>query len=78
MKKLPEKLASDFYNSDGWEIDENSNTLDADKWEDLRNCSKEYLSKCRKRLNRHIPIKGSKFMDLGSGLIQYDEYIEYS
>ena len=78
MKKKPEQLASEFYNSEGWETNLEGNTLDADKWEDLRDCSEIYLSRCRKRLNRHIPKSGELFMDLGSGPIQYDEYLQYS
>ena len=74
----PEEKVSSFYNSTGWEHDEEGNTLDANKWEDLRDVSNEYLVRCRKRLNRYIPKNGELFLDLGSGPIQYPEYLEYS
>ncbi|MDA8733186.1 class I SAM-dependent methyltransferase [Gammaproteobacteria bacterium] len=74
----PEEKASNFYNSNGWEHDKEGNTLDANKWEDLRVVSKEYIVNCRKRLNRFIPKNGELFFDLGSGPIQYPEYLEYS
>ena len=73
-----EEKASKFYNSDGWSHDDDGNTLDANKWEDLRDCSKNYIADCRKRLNNYIPESGELFFDLGSGPIQYPEYLEYS
>mgnify|MGYP001359892453 CR=1 FL=1 len=78
MELGPEKKAYEFYNSVGWETDNDGSTLDAQKWEDLRDCSKEYLIKCRERLNQHIPQSGDLFFDLGSGPIQYPEYLNYS
>ena len=74
----PEEKVSSFYNSTGWEHDEEGNTLDANKWEDLRVVSNEYLVRCRKRLNRYIPKNGELFVDLGSGPIQYFVLILFS
>lgn len=76
--KEQEKKVSQFYNSVGWVANEDGDTLDAEKWEDLRDCSDEYIRKCRKRLNKYIPKSGELFFDLGSGPIQYPEYLEYS
>lgn len=73
-----EEKASQFYNSNGWSHDDKGNTLDANKWEDLRDCSKEYLANCRSRVNKYIPKSGDLFFDLGSGPIQYPEYLEHS
>ena len=50
-----EDKASKFYNSSGWSHDEDGNTLDANKWEDLRDCSIDYIAKCRRRLKKYIP-----------------------
>jgi hypothetical protein len=72
-----EKAVSDFYNEVGWETAADI-TEDARRWEDLRACAKSYVSKCRSRLLRHIPRAGEYFLDMASGPIQYDEYIEYS
>jgi SAM-dependent methyltransferase len=74
----PEEKASEFYNSSGWCLDDLGNTLDANKWEDLRPCSQKYLSDCRKRLGTYLEGSGHLFLDFGSGPIQYPEYLDYS
>ena len=71
------KYVNKFYNSIGWE-GKNKNTLDATLFEDLRFNSKEYISKCRKRLQNYIPKKGVHILDFASGPIQYPEYLKYS
>ena len=38
----------------------NKHFKDANISEDLRFCSREYLSKCRKRILTYIPNKGAK------------------
>ena len=66
-----------FYNSKGWK--RNSNQFeDANINEDLRFNSREYVSKCRKRILRYIPDKGLNILDFASGPIQYKEYLKYS
>ena len=72
-----EELLSQYYNNDGWD-EKDGITQDAIKDEDLRNCAKEYISKCRLRVLKYIPLKGENFLDLGSGPIQYPEYLAYS
>ena len=72
-----EELISDYYNKEGWD-ENNGNTQDALRDEDLRNCAKEYVSKCRLRTLKYIPPKGDKIIDLGSGPIQYPEYLLFS
>jgi ubiquinone/menaquinone biosynthesis C-methylase UbiE len=77
MANDAEDKVSRFYNNVGWKI-ENDITEDAKKWEDLRPCAREYVSKCRLRVLRHIPGKGENILDMASGPIQYQEYLEYS
>lgn len=72
-----EERASKFYNTVGWET-EGEITEDARRWEDLREHAKEYVSKCRLRVLRHIPDNAVNILDMGSGPIQYKEYLEYS
>lgn len=43
-----------------------------------REYAKEYVSKCRLRVLRHIPDNGLNILDMASGPIQYKEYLEYS
>lgn len=72
-----EEKVSKFYNTVGWETQEEI-TEDARRWEDLREHSKEYVSKCRLRVLDHIPEIGENMLDMASGPIQYKEYLEYS
>lgn len=72
-----EKKVSNFYNSVGWET-EDGVTEDAKRWEDLRACATEYVSKSRRRVLQHIPESGKYILDMASGPIQYIEYLEYS
>lgn len=77
MSNNAEKKVSIFYNTVGWET-EKGITEDAKRFEDLREHAKEYVSKCRLRVLRHIPDTGENILDMASGPIQYREYLEYS
>ena len=77
MAGQAEQRVSDFYNTVGWR-ETDGVTEDARKWEDLRPVAREYASKCRLRVLRHIPASGDKMLDMASGPIQYPEYLEYS
>lgn len=77
MKNDAEVKVSKFYNTVGWET-LGEVTEDARRFEDLRECAKEYVSKCRLRVLRHIPNHGENILDMASGPIQYKEYLEYS
>ncbi len=66
-----------FYNTKGWKKNE-QNFEDAKLFEDLRFNSRDYVSKCRKRLLKFIPKKGDNILDFASGPIQYKEYLLYS
>jgi ubiquinone/menaquinone biosynthesis C-methylase UbiE len=77
MTDNAEERVSKFYNTVGWEA-EGETTEDARRFEDLREHAKDYVSKCRKRVLRHIPESGEYMLDMASGPIQYKEYLEYS
>ena len=66
-----------FYNNSGWKK-RKSIFEDAKLFEDLRLYSKEYVSKCRKRILNYIPKEGKEILDFASGPIQYNEYLQYS
>lgn len=72
-----EERVSKFYDEVGWET-EGGITEDARRWEDLRKHAREYVSRCRLRVLAHIPESGVNILDMGSGPIQYKEYLEYS
>jgi len=77
MKNKAEEIVSNFYNSIGWDT-ENDITGDARKYEDLRPFAQEYISKCRLRVFRYIPENGENILDMASGPIQFPEYREFS
>ena len=72
-----EEKVSKFYNKAGWETDDGI-TEDAIRFEDLRESAKDYLNKCRLRVLQHIPETGENILDMASGPIQYEEYLQYS
>jgi ubiquinone/menaquinone biosynthesis C-methylase UbiE len=76
-KSDAEYIVNKFYNEIGWETHEGT-TEDAKRFEDLRTCASEYVSKCRLRVLRHIPKKGKNIIDMASGPLQYPEYLDYS
>jgi ubiquinone/menaquinone biosynthesis C-methylase UbiE len=77
MINSAEKNISDFYNSVGWES-EAEVYEDTKRFEDLRELAQEYNDKCRLRVARHIPEEGDKMLDMASGPIPYQEYLDYS
>jgi len=66
-----------FYNEIGWKKNK-INSIDAQLFEDLRPSAKKYVSKCRRKIKKYIPKKGTNLLDFASGPIQYDEYLSYS
>lgn len=66
-----------FYNEHGWSQSKKS-TKDAELFEDLRPVAADYVSDCRKKINKFLPKKGKNILDFASGPIQYKEYLEYS
>ena len=71
------KNVYEFYKEKGWNYDKKI-THDSKLFEDNRNVAKNYLKKCRYRIQRFIPKKGDNFLDFASGPIQYKEYLAYS
>jgi SAM-dependent methyltransferase len=65
------------YDEYGW-IERNGVTHDARSCEDLRPAAAEYVTACRMRVKRHLPATGHRLIDMGSGPIQYPEYLTYS
>jgi ubiquinone/menaquinone biosynthesis C-methylase UbiE len=72
-----EKQVLDFYNNVGWKTNFGI-TEDARRFEDLRESAKDYVRKCRLRILRYIPKSGQNILDMASGPIQYEEYLQYS
>ena len=71
-----EQRTLNFYNTVGW-VTTDSVTEDALRYEDLRVGAREYVSKCRLRVTRHVG-SGNRMLDMASGPIQYEEYLSYS
>lgn len=67
-----------FYDQIGWIADAKGEYEDALRYEDLRPISADYLGKCHRRVMRFLAPSGRYFLDVASGPVQYDEYIEYS
>jgi SAM-dependent methyltransferase len=65
-----------LYDEVGW-TEQDGITHDAAACEDLRPVARDYVSACRLRVLRHLPASGDRLLDLGSGPIQYPEYMEY-
>ncbi len=72
-----QSLVEGIYRDHGWRT-ANGMTEDARRFEDLRQCAKEYVSRCRLRVLRHVGSGGDCFLDMASGPIQYPEYLTYS
>lgn len=78
MDKAEQSLLN-YYGTIGWQEDPDTQiTADAKRFEDLREHSRDYVSKCRLRLLKYIPEKGVNMLDMASGPIQFPEYLTYS
>jgi len=81
-KKIPQKdkaeeSVSKFYNSVGW-VTKGETTEDAKRFEDLRKYTQKYAKKTRNLVMDYIPKEGEYILDMASGPIQYEEYLNYS
>lgn len=74
---ITQKAVQDFYDALGWQMD-GGVFKDAKDSEDLRDVSKQYRQACHERLNRFLPQTGDYLLDVASGPIQYDAYLNYS
>ena len=77
MNNETEAKVSQFFNSLGWKTVDGI-TEEARRWEDLRESAQDYVSRCRLRISQYIPERGDYFLDVGSGPIQFSEYLAYS
>src|SRR5258705_6471180 len=77
MRNAAEDRVRNFYSTAGWEVRDGI-AEDTRRFEDLRENARDYVSKCRLRVLRHIPATGEKMLDMASGPLQYPEYLEYS
>ena len=66
-----------FYDQVGW-VQVSEGIYQNARYEDLRPVSREYITRCHARIQRHIKPVGSYLLDAGSGPIQYPAYLEYS
>jgi ubiquinone/menaquinone biosynthesis C-methylase UbiE/uncharacterized protein YbaR (Trm112 family) len=72
------KIMQEFYDFKGWVEDDTNVFIDAKKFEDLREVSREYISKGRLRIKQYISTSGEFLLDVASGPVQYTEYLTYS
>ncbi len=66
-----------FYDQVGWKTAGEGVYQNA-RYEDLRPVSREYIHRCHLRVNRHLHPSGDMLLDVGSGPVQYPEYLTYS
>jgi ubiquinone/menaquinone biosynthesis C-methylase UbiE len=66
-----------FYDSIGWK-QIGQDLFQNARYEDLRPVSREYLHRCHLRVGEKLPRSGRYLLDVGSGPIQYPEYLTYS
>jgi len=66
-----------FYNDIGWQLEDDGYYQNA-RYEDLRPVSAEYIHRCHLRVGKYLRGSGRNLLDLGSGPIQYPEYLTYS
>jgi ubiquinone/menaquinone biosynthesis C-methylase UbiE len=67
----------EFYDQVGWKMVGDGVYQNA-RYEDLRPVSAEYITRCHRRVCRHLAPSGRYLLDAGSGPIQYPAYEEYS
>jgi ubiquinone/menaquinone biosynthesis C-methylase UbiE/uncharacterized protein YbaR (Trm112 family) len=87
-KRMPDGVAAglrdekqnvqSFYDEVGWQKREGDDFIDAQRYEDLRPVSKEYVERCRMRVNNYLKPRGRFILDVASGPIQFPEYLSYS
>ena len=66
-----------FYDQVGWQRVSDDVYQNA-RYEDLRPVSRDYIHRCHLRVGRHLKLAGRLLLDVGSGPVQYPEYLEYS
>jgi ubiquinone/menaquinone biosynthesis C-methylase UbiE/uncharacterized protein YbaR (Trm112 family) len=71
-------MLENYYEEFGWKKTNENTFNDANTFEDLRDISKEYISKCHERVGKLLNPSGKYLMDAASGPIQFDDYLQYS
>ena len=66
----------DFYDTVGWQLDETGAFTDASLFVDP--LVEEYMSRCRARVQEHLPASGRYLLDVASGPVHFAEYQAYS
>jgi len=66
-----------FYDQVGWQV-AGEGTYQNARYEDLRPVAREYIHRCHLRVARFLAPAGKYLLDLGSGPVQYPEYLAYS
>lgn len=66
-----------FYDEIGWKKSGQLEFQNA-QFEDLRPVSSEYIHRCHLRINHFLNESGQYLLDIGSGPVQYPEYLTYS
>ena len=61
-----EENVRSFYEGKGWDSNESGTSTDAQLWEDLRTCARDYVSGCRLKIIRHLPRTGERLLDAAS------------
>ena len=72
------KLVKNFYENQGWFTNDKGVYEDAVIFEDLREVSKDYITKCHNRVNEFLNPSGTYMLDAASGALQFDDYLQYS
>jgi len=67
-----------FYDELGWRKRDAATYEDAARFEDLRPTSSEYIRDCYRRVKAHLAPQGHRLLDVASGPIQREEFLEYS
>src|SRR6266568_4805141 len=66
-----------FYDTTGWALRDGIRFEDAARFEDLRPVAAEYVHRCHLRVKEHLSSGGCALLDVASGPLQFDEYLEY-
>jgi ubiquinone/menaquinone biosynthesis C-methylase UbiE/uncharacterized protein YbaR (Trm112 family) len=67
-----------FYDSEGWQKNEDDVFVDTALFVDPRPRVEAYMAKCRARVQRHLPAGGRYLLDVASGPVHFPEYQAYS
>lgn len=76
---LEKSVVRSFYENVGWlEVDSSRLYMDACYFEDLRPVTANYRAHANGRVRQALPREGDLILDVASGPIQYDDYLQFS